>query len=173
MVKDCGDEKLAKIFATLAKGDVAQLMKDQQKGELAGRGDALVRVYSTFNKMVDKAKALTPPKEEKKKEKPKTKADLDPKTVEPVQGDVVDHACFKNNKRVNKAKFCHNCKDRGGDNLRWTFEVVDKETKIKLGEITVQYDIGSKYPNETGQSKAINKLAQDSIKKLKVADLLK
>ena len=165
--------KLAKAFAALAKGDVTQLMRDANKDGLAARSSAVERVYKTFNQLVDKAKTLSGPAAAPGKKRVRTKADLVADDVELAQGDVVAHGCFKGSKRVARAKFCHNCKSAGGDNVQWTFEVIDKPTKIVLGEVTVKYEIKSKFPNETGQSKAINKLAQTAIKKLKVADLLK
>lgn len=167
------DPKLAKALAALAKGDVTQLMKDAGKGALAARAAAVERVYKTFNQLVDRAKALNGPAAGAAKKKARTKKDLVAADVVPTQGDVLSHGCFKGSKRVGRAKFCHNCKQAGGDNVQWTFEVIDEATKIVLGEITVKYEIKSKFPNETGQSKAINKLAQAAIKKLKVADLLK
>lgn len=68
-------------------------------------------------------------------------------------------ACFKDEKRVANPKYCHNCKEKNGNMVRWKFEALCNGDLG--GHVEASLACGAAVPSEGDQLRAL----QDSAKK--------
>ncbi len=66
-------------------------------------------------------------------------------------GEVTDQGCYKNGKRVSGAKFLHNCGLAGGNQVIWTFAVLNAQGQV-IGH--VQAALGAGFQGDESAQKA-------------------
>jgi hypothetical protein len=76
-------------------------------------------------------------------------------------GKAVSHACYKNGEFQTSAKYLHNCKSAGGNNVKWKFEVYDESDEL-IGHVEVKLPTTFK-GDESKQLKEILKMAKSKI----------
>lgn len=68
--------------------------------------------------------------------------------------------CYSKNKRISNARFCHNCRKSGGDNVRWKFRVYC-EGKATAKIITVPLSCKQSTPEEGEQLRTLYESASE------------
>lgn len=70
--------------------------------------------------------------------------------------------CYKDDKRVGGAKYCHNCKtNQEGNQVKWTFEALCDENLA--GHVAASLDCGKNTPSEGVQLRALQAEAEKSL----------
>ena len=81
-------------------------------------------------------------------------------TVKPREGSA--YKCLQNEKRVSNAKFCHNCRNSGGNRVVWEFRVYcEGQSTEKL--VRSVLDCGRRIPDEGEQRKMLQSQAIETV----------
>jgi hypothetical protein len=79
-----------------------------------------------------------------------------------VLGDVVEQGCYDGSTRKGNAKFCHNCMQAGGKEIRWKFKVME-DGKL-VGHVIASLKCDKNCGSESQQKEKLLKIARALIK---------
>ena len=68
--------------------------------------------------------------------------------------ETLDYGCYNNDEKLNSVKFCHNCQNSGGNQVRWKFQLTC-DSGDDAGAFEARLSCPKKVPDEGKQLRAL------------------